>query len=92
MIVCNSLIIYYQLFTKSSMVEWRKKLARSNFRRLGCVVRFVVVMKLQGPRFDPGLANYVCLANNLGSSCEDKHNSTTFYFCNFRCWRLGLIL
>ena len=39
--------------------------------RLGCAVRFVVVLKLQGSRFDP--VYRTMLANYLGSLYEDKH-------------------
>ena len=47
--------------------------------RIGSVVRFVVVWKPRGPRFDPVLAISVygtMLANNLGSLREDKHKRT----------------
>ena len=43
---------------------------------LGSIKSSMVVLKPQGPRFDPGLVNYVyrtMLANNLGSWCEVKH-------------------
>ena len=51
-------------------------LTEISLSHLGSVVRFVVDLKPQGPRFDPGLANYVyrtMLDNNLGSLCVDKH-------------------
>ena len=37
---------------------------------IGSILRFGVVLKLKGPRYDPGLANYdyrTMVANNLGS-------------------------
>ena len=46
-----------------------RQLTHSQSCRLGSVARFVVVLNPQGPRFDPGQANYVyrtMLANNLG--------------------------
>ena len=49
--------------------------------RLGSIVHFMVVLNPQGPRFDPGLANYVSwttFPDNLCSSCEDKQKHTNY--------------
>ena len=48
-------------------------------RYLGSVVRIVIVLKPQGPRFDPLLANYVyrtMLANNFRSLAVDTRINT----------------
>ena len=59
--------------------------------RLGTVVRFVVVLKPQGLRFDPELVNYVyrtMLANNLAVNAKIninvqlKHRVFYSYFVN----------
>ena len=50
--------------------------------RLGSVVRFVVVVKPQSPRFDPGLANYVYRTLLAITLALDAKINTSKYIVN----------